>query len=191
MNNSIAKDLSKPRVSLKIQSLAALAAIAAAVALPYILHIAGKALGIGTALGETLLPMHFPVILVGLLAGPFAGAAAGIAAPLISFLLTGMPGKAMLIFIMIELCSYGLFAGLLRGVKMPSFAKLLSVQVAGRAVRAVAILLSFYAFSNAAIKPAIILTSIKTGIFGIVIQWALIPLIVYLTDKMQKSEEAD
>lgn len=169
----------KPKLSIKTQTLAALTALVCAVALPQVFHVMGAISGLGTALGETFLPMHLPIILVGLLAGPFAGAIAGLLAPLVSFALTGMPGMVMLPFMMIELGCYGLFAGLLRNGKIPTITKVVAVQIGGRAVRAVAILLSVYAFGNGMIHVSVIWTSIATGIFGLVLQWVLIPLIVY------------
>lgn len=169
----------KPRLSVKAQALYTIGALIAAVALPQLLHLMGAISGTGTALGETFLPMHLPIILVGLLAGPFTGAIAGALAPLISSALTGMPPAVMLPFMIIELFGYGLFAGLLRNVKMPNIVKVLIVQVAGRALRAIAILVSFYLIGNTAVPVAAIWNSILTGIFGLALQWALIPLILY------------
>ena len=90
---------------------------------------------------------------------------------------------------MIELCAYGLFTGLFRNVKLPTIAKVVAVQVAGRAVRAVAILLAVYAFGNESMRVASIWMSIATGIFGLVLQWALLPLIVYRVENLKKYEE--
>ncbi len=73
---------------------------------------------------------------------------------LASFVLSGVPGIVMLPFMMIELCAYGLFAGLLRNVKMPTISKVLAVQVAGHAIRATAILLAVYAFGNESVHVA-------------------------------------
>ena len=100
--------------SVKVQALATLAAIIGAVAIPQIFHVVGAISGLGTGLGEAFLPMHLPIILVGLLAGPYAGAIAGAFGPLVSFALSGMPGLAMLPFMVNVLAAYGLFAGLLR-----------------------------------------------------------------------------
>lgn len=169
----------KPRLSIKTQTLATIGAIAGAVILPQLFHLMGALSGLGTALGETFLPMHLPIILAGLLAGPYVGAIAGVLSPLVSFALTGMPASAMLPFMMIELCVYGLAAGLLSSVKLPSVVKVLIAQIAGRGVRAVAILLAVYAFGSNAVPVAVIWNSIVAGIFGIALQWALIPLVVY------------
>lgn len=185
---SILNSAGKSRLSVKAQTLAALAAIVGAVAVPQIFHALGAVSGLGTSLGETFLPMHLPIILVGLLAGPYAGAIAGLLGPLASFGISAMPSAVMLPFMMIELCAYGLFAGLLRNVKLPTIAKLLAVQIAGRAVRAAAILLSVYAFGNESINAAVIWKSIGTGLFGLALQWALIPLIVYRVENLKKRE---
>ncbi len=169
----------KPKLSFKVQTLAALAAIVSAVALPQIFHVIGGASGLGTSLGEAFLPMHLPIILVGLLAGPYAGAVAGLFGPLVSYALSGMPGITMLPFMMLELCVYGLISGLLRNVKMPVIGKVLIVQIAGRAVRAAAILLAVYAFSYTGVQVATIWNSILSGLFGLILQWTFIPLIIY------------
>ena len=169
----------KQKLSIKTQALAAIGAVASAVILPQLFHLMGAISGTGTALGETFLPMHLPIILAGLLAGPYVGAVSGLLAPLLSFALTGMPTAAMLPFMMIELCVYGLTSGLLWNVKMPTVAKVALAQIAGRGVRAVAILLAVYAFGNNAIPVAIIWNSIAAGVFGIVLQLVFIPLVVY------------
>lgn len=180
--------ISRPRLSFKTQTLATLLAIIGAVAVPQIFHVIGAISGTGTSLGETFLPMHLPILLVGLIAGPYAGAVSGLLGPLVSFGLTGMPGSAMLPFMMIELCAYGLFAGLLRNAKMPTIAKVILAQIAGRAVRAAAILVAVYALGNS-MNPAVIWTSITAGLFGLVLQWTFLPLIVYRIENMKHNEK--
>lgn len=81
-----------------------------------------------------------------------------------------------------------MFAGLLRNVKMPTIAKVLAVQIGGRAVRAAAILFAVYAFGNESVRVATIWRSIGTGLFGLALQWALIPLIVYRVENLKKKE---
>lgn len=174
MTNAVAKQ----KLSVKAQTIGAIIAIISAVAVPQILHVIGAASGLGTALGEIFLPMHLPIILAGLLAGPYAAGIAGLLGPLVSHLLTGMPGSVMLPFMMIELAVYGISAGMLRNVKIPNIAKVLIAQILGRAVRGGAILIAFYAFGSA-IKPAVILSSISAGFIGIVLQLIIIPLAVY------------
>lgn len=179
---TMVNDRTRALPSVKVQTLAAGLAIVGAVVVPQAFHVVGAVSGVGTALGETFLPMHLPIILVGLLAGPYAGVAAGALGPLASFALSGMPGAAMLPFMMVELAAYGLFAGLLRGNRMPTFGKVLVVQVAGRVVRALAVLLAVFAFGDTAVAVASIWTSVVSGLPGLILQWALIPLIMFWVD---------
>ncbi len=169
----------KKQISVKAQTIYALVATAAAVLLPQIFHLFG-AVG-----GETWLPMHLPVLTVGFLAGPVAGACAGALSPIISFTLTGMPAAALLPFMVIELCVYGLCAGLIKNAKIPSPLKVLSAQIAGRAARAVFILVAFY-MGNSTIAPAIIWNSIVAGLAGIILQLVLIPVILAAFERKDK-----
>lgn len=141
------------------------------------------------AFGETFLPMHLPIILVGLLAGPYAGLVSGALGPLCSFALSDMPGLVMLPFMMIELAVYGLSAGLLRNVKFPSVGKVVTAQLAGRIVRAAAILLAVYAFGNESIRIASIWNSVVTGLPGLLLQWSLLPLIVFWVENRKSHEQ--
>lgn len=183
------KSVTSERLTLKTQAIATITAIVAAVALPQIFHVLGVVSGLGSALGETFLPMHLPILLVGLLAGPYAGAIAGLLSPLASFALTGMPQMGLLPFMMLELCIYGLCAGLLRNGKMPTIVKVLIAQIAGRGVRAIAILLAVTAFGYDAIPVSIIWTSLAVGLPGLVLQWCLLPLITFRLEHMKHYEE--
>lgn len=186
--SSLTNSITKSRLSVKTQTIAAILAIIGAVAVPQIFHVIGAVSGLGTALGETFLPMHLPIILVGLIAGPYAGAIAGLFGPLASFLLTGMPSAVMLPFMMIELCAYGAVSGLIRNVKMPNIAKVLIVQVGGRAIRAIAIIIAVYALGNENIKASVIWNSVLTGVPGLALQWSLLPLLLYRVENMSKHE---
>ncbi len=170
--------------TIKTKTLAAILAVAAAVAIPQLFHVLGAVTDLGTSLGETFLPMHFAIFAVGFFAGPVAGGIAGALSPLLSFWLTAMPKAPMLPFMMVELCIYGLATGLLSGVRMPVLAKLLIAQVAGRAVRAAAILLGFYVFSSP-VAPAAIWTSLLPGLPGLILQWIILPLLVYRVTNAQ------
>lgn len=187
MDTGFVKTVGKARLSMKAQTLAALAAVVGAVVVPQFFHALGAAIGAGTALGETFLPMHLPILLVGLLAGPFAGAVSGLLGPVASFALSGMPGAAMLPFMMAELCAYGLFAGLLRNVKTPTLAKVVLAQIAGRAVRAAAVLIAVYALGNESVHVAMVWTSVCVGLYGLALQWILLPLMVSGVERLKKS----
>lgn len=186
MNTMTLKMMDKPRQSVKVQTWATIAAIVGAVAVPQLVHVLGGALGLGTILGESFLPMHLPILLVGLLAGAYVGAIAGMFGPLVSFAFSGMPGIAMLPFMMLELCAYGLVAGWFRNVKLPVIMKVLIAQIAGRVIRAIAILFAIYGLESDSVPLASIWTSIGTGIYGIVFQWVFLPIIVHFVERMKK-----
>ncbi len=177
MTNIIDKNYAMPKLSVKLQTLATLIAVSCAVGLPQLVHMIGLATGTGSSLGEILLPMHFPVLLVGFLAGTYAGFITGVFSPIISFSLTGMPGVVMLPFITIELAAYGLISGLIRNVKLSAAIKVFIAQLSGRGIRALVILAAFFGFSGN-VSPAIIWTSIAVGAIGIIIQLVMIPAIL-------------
>ncbi|MCQ2450288.1 MAG: ECF transporter S component, partial [Clostridia bacterium] len=70
----------------------------------------------------------------------------------------------------------------LRTVKMPVFCKVLIAQIAGRAVRAVALCIAVFGFQYNKLPLAILWKSIPAGIFGLCLQWILIPLMIYRID---------
>lgn len=48
--------------------------------------------------------------------------------------------------------------------------------------------MSVYAFGNESVRIASIWMSISAGIFGIVLQWTLLPLLVYRVENLRKYE---
>lgn len=187
-NTLLFKEMAKPRLSVKVQTLVVIAAVAGAVAVPQVFHALGAALGLGTVLGESFLPMHLPILLVGLLAGPYIGATAGMFGPLVSFALFGMPGSDILPIMMLELCMYGLVAGLFRYARIPVVMKVLLAQIAGRIIRGAAILAVVYGLGSGSVPLASIWLSIDKGIYGIVLQWALLPVIMHSVELMKNEE---
>jgi len=175
----------KNKLSVRAKALATLISLAAAVLLPQICHLIGRATGVGTGLGELLLPMHLPILVAGLMAGPFVGAVSGALAPVISFALTGMPSFVVLPFMIIELAAYGLVSGVMASTKINSILKVLIAQVSGRAIRGICVIASYYLFSSP-VSPASIISGVKSGAVGILIQLSVIPLIVYLVEHAEK-----
>ena len=72
----------------------------------------------------------------------------------------------------LELGVYGLVAGLLYRAKTPVFLNLVIAQAAGRLIRATVMLITAASFDT-------VWGVIVTGLPGIMLQWALIPLIIY------------
>lgn len=175
----------------KTKTVAAVLAVIAAVALPQIFHGLGHISDLGSALGETFLPMHLAIFLVGYFAGPWAGLAAGALSPAVSFGLTTlfgdpMPALAMLPYMMIELAVYGLVTGVFANyrfgsVKLPVIVSLLIAQIAGRGVRALAIV--FGSLLGSPVAVSAIWMSILPGLPGLILQWVIVPLLVYYVSK--------
>ncbi len=94
----------------------------------------------------------------------------------------------MLPYMMIELAAYGGVCGLLARVKMPCILKVLAAQVAGRALRAVAIVIGAYAFGSP-VNVAVIWTSIAAGLPGLILQWVVIPLLMFYISRKVGSNE--
>lgn len=94
----------------------------------------------------------------------------------------------MLPFMVIELAAYGLIAGLLRTANMPTIAKVLLVQVGGRVVRAAAILFAVGVLGNTTVAVATIWMSVLAGLPGLILQWGLIPLIMFWVEHRAAKE---
>lgn len=181
------KTFVKSQISLKAQIFSALIASLCAVLLPQIVHSVGALLGIGSIAGEILLPMHFPVLLVGLLAGPVAGIGAGALSPMLSVLLTGMPSLALLPFMCVELSIYGFISGSMKNKRVPTTVKVLLAQIGGRAVRAAVILVA-QGFGFSSLPCSIIWTSVVVGFPGIMLQLLFIPLIIRMVSSVDGNE---
>lgn len=189
LDSILAKRNSSLKIRFTVKGIATLLAIALAVALPELFHLLGTVTDMGSALGETFLPMHIAVFMVGLIAGPVAGLVTGVVAPAISFALSGMPSVVMLPYMMVELTAYGLVCGLLANAKIPCILKLLIAQIAGRALRAIAIVIGIYAFGSS-VNVAVIWTSIVAGLPGLILQWIIIPLVMFwLSRKVGGNEQ--
>ena len=139
-------------------------------------------------IGNTLCPMHFPVLLAGFVLGGPWGLALGFAAPLLRSVLFGMPPMYPIAIAMaFELATYGVVAGFMyRKVQhtLPMiYATLVTSMVAGRlvwgAVRFVLAGLSGSIFPFSAFLSGAVLTAVP----GIVAQLILIPLIVAALQK--------
>ena len=166
--------------SLVSQLALSLAGVASAVLLPQVFHAIGVISGTGAALGSALLPMQIPVLLAGILGGPVVGLIVGLLSPVLSFAISGMPTAALLPFMAIELGVYGLTAGLLARTKINRFVQLLITQTAG--VSAVLGVIALFDHTQFSVSTSG--AFITAGAFGILLQWALIPLLCPHLEKL-------
>ncbi len=153
--------------------------LALAVLVPQLFHLTGVG-------GTIFLPMHIPVILAGMLVCPMIGLYVGIIAPIISHLLTGMPpiSPPILPLMVIELGAYGFVAGLLHKIfKKNIYLSLFFSMVIGRTMLGAAafIMMRFFGLK---IDPIVYVKgAIATGIPGIILQLALIPVLVFMIER--------
>lgn len=154
--------------------------IAMCVVLPMAFHAIPNA-------GSIYLPMHIPVLLCGLVTGWPYGLLCGIAGPVMSHLITAMPGIGYLPQMVIELAAYGLISGLLMNflpVKNETakvYTSLVGSMLLGRVVSGISKALIF-------VKGSYSVTLWVTGLFvtgmpGIIIQIIFIPVIYFSLKK--------
>jgi len=127
--------------------------------------------------GPKFLPMHLFVILSGLLFGWRMGLAVGIFSPLISYSMTYLPPVAILPEVILELAVYGLVIGILREKNLSIWIVLLGTMAFGRLAR-----LLFVWGLGLESDP---LKYFQISWPGIVLQLALIPLIIFLLQRLE------
>lgn len=144
--------------------------------LPAMFHMAG--------LGTAFSPMHIPVLLCGLICGGWYGLCCGIIGPVLSSILTGMPGASMLVSMVPELIAYGVVTGLMMRVvrtgKLTAdlYISLTAAMVAGRIVGGIAKAL-IYMGSGEAFTLAVWASSyFVTALPGIICHLILIPVLM-------------
>jgi uncharacterized membrane protein len=145
--------------------------VAAAWLLPALAHAAGLP-------ARTLLPMHWPVILVGLCYGWRSGALVGLGAPALSFLLSGMPPPIVLPAMTLELGAYGFLAGFAREtLRQGWFVAALASLLGGRLVFLAAVLLtgalttSWSAYLAAAMLPGLPAALAQAALLPLLARW--------------------
>ena len=131
--------------------------------------------------GQVMLPMHIPVLLCGLICGWPFGAVCGLIGPFLSSVITAMPPAAMLPSMMVECAVYGFASGLLmkyiRTGKTGAdlYISLIAAMALGRIAAGFA---KAWIFTPGVSPFAWVTTSLVTGIPGIVLQLAVLPLVV-------------
>lgn len=167
------------KVKLTVKGLVSFGLIVLAVLLPQLVHLT-----LGQAGGVRWLPMYLPVLLAGCLLGVRWGMGVGVLSPVVSFALTTlwgdpMPAAARLPFMMAELCVFaavsGLFSKQIAKNGWMAFPAVLLGAVAGRAFF---LLLAVLFQSVAPFTVEAVLSQIETGLSGLILQAAMVPLLV-------------
>lgn len=149
--------------------------VALCVVLPQAFHAIPNA-------GSIWLPMHIPVLLCGLVAGPLFGFLCGCLGPLLSSVITGMPGIAYLPQMLIECAIYGFVSGFMMNVVRSGklyvdlYVSLVVAMLMGRVVAGV---LRALIFASGKYSLALWFGSyFVTALPGIIVQIVIIPSVV-------------
>lgn len=133
-------------------------------------------------LGQTLLPMHIPVMLAGFICGTPYGLAVGFIAPLLKSILTGLPVMSSAVSMAFELATYGALCGFMYKLFPKKigfiYPTLIISMILGRIVNGfISYLIATSAENEFILESFITLTTVK-ALPGIIIQIAIIPLII-------------
>lgn len=140
-------------------------------------------------LGSTFSPMHIPVLLCGLVCGGTYGMLCGCIGPILSSVLTSMPGPTMLVSMVPELMAYGLVSGLLmRYVRTGKaladlYISLSATMIAGRIVGGIAKALFYMGTGEAFTLAAWATGYFATSLPGIICHLVVIPVLVLMLQK--------
>ena len=144
-------------------------------------------------IGDTLLPMHLPVLLCGLACGWRYGALIGAVLPFLRSLIFGMPPiYPNAVWMAAELATYGLVIGLLYQlirVRGRVYIALITAQIAGRLVWGAVKALLLGAVGKPFPWSAFFVGGFLDALLGIVLQILLIPLIFLLINRTLKFEK--
>ncbi|MEE0945543.1 MAG: ECF transporter S component [Acutalibacteraceae bacterium] len=140
--------------------------------------------GLVRVVGNMLLPMHLPVMLCGIICGPVYSAAIGIMLPILRSLIFTMPPLyPNAVAMAVELCTYGVVIGvvyrLLKGKKGRIFISLVASMLTGRIVWGVVISLLTVLAGGTYTFEMYFARAFVQAVPGLIIQFILIPTIVY------------
>lgn len=140
------------------------------IALPKLFHIFG-----GASSGAIFLPMHIAVLMAATIFGAISSSIVAGSSIVFSYLLTGMPALARLPYMLIELVIYAVLLSILNK-KFNSYISLIATIILGRILYAgvLFIAINFLELPTYGIS---VIQSIQTGLPGIAIQLACVPLI--------------
>ena len=143
-------------------------------------------------IGDTLLPMHIPVMLCGLLCGWQYGAVVGFILPFLrSFAFSMPPIYPNAVWMAFELLTYGLVIGLIyrlsnkNGIGAVYFS-LIVAMLSGRVVWGIAKSLLLGVGTNGFTFKAFLIGGFVDSFLGIVLQLIIIPLILAVIIKIKQ-----
>lgn len=143
-------------------------------------------------IGDTLLPMHIPVMLCGIICGGRYGFAVGLILPFLRAVTVGMPPVyPNAVWMSAELATYGAVIGFLyskfyRKQLWQLYCCLITSMIGGRIVWGVSKAILLGISGKVFTAQAFITGGIIDSIPGIILQLILIPAIIKLTERLSK-----
>ncbi len=140
-------------------------------------------------IGDTLLPMHIPVMLCGLICGGKYGFVVGVILPFLRAITVGMPPiYPNAVWMSLELATYGMVIGFLYGTFQKKqlwwlYCSLLTSMICGRIVWGVTKVVLLGIAGKTFTIYAWITGGLLDSLPGIIMQLILIPVIIQLKDK--------
>lgn len=151
--------------------------LALGILLPQMFHLFGGS-------GSIFLPMHIPVLLAGFFLGGSSAAVIGIMTVLLSAAVTGMPPVPILYFMLVEVAVYGLAAGITyKKLKLNIYVSLIIAMILGRAASGITVFVLQPLLGLKMSALPYLISSVVTGIPGIIIQLIFIPMIVLTIER--------
>ncbi len=145
-------------------------------------------------IGDTLLPMHLPVLLCGLICGPWYGLSVGLLLPFVRSVRFGMPPiYPNAVWMALELATYGLVIGIMyiRRKKFSNgylYLSLIISQLSGRVVWGVAKAVLLGVGGKAFTFAAFITGGFVDALPGIILQLILIPVILNIINTQKHNK---
>lgn len=145
-------------------------------------------------IGDTLLPMHIPVMLCGMICGGRYGFAVGMVLPFLRSLSFSMPPiYPNAVWMAIELATYGLVVGLIyskfsKGRKGWIYISLIISMIAGRIAWGISKAVLLGVAGKSFTFSAFIFGGFVDALPGILLQFLLIPSIMMLISKIKKKQ---
>lgn len=140
-------------------------------------------------IGDSLLPMHLPVMICGLVCGYKYGAAIGLMLPFFRSLAFSMPPiYPNAVWMALELATYGLVIGFiymkLSKSKISMYIALITAMIAGRLVWGAAKAVLLGVAGKSFTISAFIIGGFVDSLLGIVLQLVIVPPIAALINRM-------
>ncbi len=142
-------------------------------------------------IGDSLLPMHIPIMLCGVICGAKHGFATGMILPFLRAITFGMPPLyPNAIWMALELATYGLVIGILYSKFKKTtpylLLSMLCAMISGRIVWGITKALLLITKEGAFTIKAFVIGGFVDAIPGIILQFILIPLIVGIYEKLKQ-----